>query len=100
MFNGGGIYTDGGKIINSTIQNNKTRKATTNANLDYSSNCNVATDIVNTINSNTVDKANFVAPTNFDGFTTNKDSIADILFASWELQKGSEFVDKGMPIKY
>ena len=29
-FNGGGIYTDGGKIINSTIQNNKTRKATTN----------------------------------------------------------------------
>ncbi|MBF1516540.1 right-handed parallel beta-helix repeat-containing protein [Prevotella pallens] len=97
-FNGGGIYTDGGKIINSTIQNNKTRKATTNANLDYSSNCNVATDIVNTINSNTVDKANFVAPTNFDGFTTNKDSIADILFASWELQMGSEFVDKGMPI--
>ena len=28
----------------------------------------------------------------------NKDSIADILFASWELQMSSEFVDKGMPI--
>lgn len=97
-FHGGGIFADGGKIINCTVQNNKSRKATTSTNIDYSTYTDEEKDVINTISATTVAKSNFVAPTTFEGFTVDEKGIGDILFASWELQQGSEFIDKGTPI--
>ena len=95
---GGGIFVDGGKVINCTIQNNKSRKAATSANIDYSSNSEEQKDVINTISSTTVDKSNFKAPTTFEGSTIDEKEMKDILLASWELQAGSEFIDKGVAI--
>lgn len=97
-FHGGGIFVDGGKVINCTIQNNKSRKAATSANIDYSSNSEEQKDVINTISSTTVDKSNFKAPTTFEGSTIDEKEMKDILLASWELQAGSEFIDKGVAI--
>lgn len=97
-FHGGGIFVDGGKVINCTIQNNKSRKAATSANIDYSSNSEEQKDVINTISSTTVDKSNFKAPTTFEGSTIDEKEMKDILLASWELQAGSEFIDKGVTI--
>ena len=80
------------------MQNNKSRKATTSTNIDYSTYTDEEKDVINTISATTVAKSNFVAPTTFEGFTVDGKGIGDILFASWELQQGSEFIDKGTPI--
>ena len=97
-FHGGGIFADGGKIINCTVQNNTSRKATTCANIDFSANSNIEKDVINTISGTDVSKSNFEAPTAFEGSTTDEKETKDILFASWELQAGSEYIDKGVAI--
>ncbi len=98
-FHGGGIFADGGKIINCTVQNNKSRKAAPSANIDHSSYTDEIKDVINTISGIGVDKANFVKPTTFEGCTIDDKELQEILLANWELTMGSEFIDKGVAIE-
>ena len=98
-FHGGGIFADGGKIINCTVQNNKSRKAAPSANIDHSSYTDEIKDVINTISGIGVDKANFVTPTTFEGSTIDDKELQEILLANWELTMGSEFIDKGVAIE-
>ena len=96
-FHGGGIFADGGKIINCTVQNNKSRKAAPSANIDHSSYTDEIKDVINTISGIGVDKANFVKPTTFEGSTIDDKELQEILLANWEADKwAASLLDKGV----
>lgn len=93
-FKGGGVYIAAtGKLVNSTIQNNKIR-------YDSQDLTNVATEgtsatVANTIHSCLTDLSNFVAPTDYDGRATLETIPEDIEQGDWQLAPGSEFIDTG-----
>ena len=91
-FWGGGVYLRGGKIVNSTIQNNILRAESDTANVGFYT-PDLEAMVFNSIGNVKADASNFVAPTTFVGY--NEVALAQVKDASWALAEGSEFIDAG-----
>lgn len=97
-FLGGGIFNEGGKIINCTVQNNSLRKGTDNENIAFKDGKEDPTKVINTLGNGIDIKANFVKPTEFKGCTLDEKFMKEVFEADWNLKYKSEFIDKGEAI--
>ncbi len=93
-FDGGGIYLNGGRLINATVQNNTVRRADGGANVAG----NTTEAILNSITDTGVSAANFKAPTTFAGRPADAAAEAAAAAADWSLAAGSAFIDAGTPV--
>lgn len=91
---GGGIFINGGRVINSTVLNNTVRAENGGANIYNGS----ETNTLNSITDAATAMVNFIAPTAFAGRATTDAQLTLIRNADWSLAPGSEFIDKGTPV--
>ncbi len=94
-FYGGGIYVEGGKVVNCTVQNNAIRNGGAGTNIGLKADVSLDGSVFNTIYADNVDAKNFVKPSTFIGNASTSEQLADLAKASFELDKTSEFIDAG-----
>lgn len=92
---GGGVYLNGGRLINSTVVNNTIRSLDGSANL-YAA---AGAEAVNTISDPATPLSNFVSPTSFAGFPQTDAQKAALVAGDWSLAPGSSFIDAGEPVE-
>lgn len=88
---GGGVYLNGGRLINSTVVNNSIRALDESANVYVQS----PAEVLNTISEPATAISNFVSPVSFAGFPQNETQSAALVGADWSLAPGSSFIDTG-----
>lgn len=87
-----------GRVINSTVQNNATRKDNPAvANIDKWPESGAIAGVANCIGDVNTAASNFTAPTTFTGMPDDDIQKEALALADWSLAAGSEFIDAGTP---